>query len=52
MGNCHPKKEYNIEKCCNNKVIYEGSIKDKKKHGYGMSYINEKKTMKVNGKII
>ena len=43
MGNCFSYKYYDIKKDKNNKVIYEGSFKKKKKHGYGIEYKNQKK---------
>ena len=43
MGNCFSYKYYDIKKNKNNKVIYEGSFKKKKKHGYGIEYKNQKK---------
>tara|TARA_B110000285_G_C14524072_1_gene337874 strand:+ start:120 stop:341 length:222 start_codon:yes stop_codon:yes gene_type:complete len=52
MGNCFSYKYYDIKKDKNNKVIYEGSFKKKKKHGYGIEYKNQKKNMIINGLII
>ena len=43
MGNCISNKYYKIEKDKNNQIIYEGSFKNKKRHGYAIEYKNNKK---------